>query len=153
MHKFGLIKKRIIYLALAFCLSNIANFTQANEVEQKAKQNIAEENKNTEYYTLVDPSIKPDKDEFYVKTIYKINGIPKALIARSNEQRTGEMFNFPSEYNIGDHLSDNLLIKDIVFKRGKKYIEVYKISNNKYYILKISYGNAKSRLILKNEQD
>lgn len=147
-HKYGLTK---IILALALILCTV-NFAQAEPSKDKSKTSADQatdlNNEKTEYYSLVDPSIKPDNDEFYVKTIYKIKGVPRALIARSNNKRSGEMFNFPSEYGIGDRLSEDLIIKDIVIKGGRKFIRVRKLSNEQNYILKISYGKAKSRLIL-----
>lgn len=146
MHKFGLIN-----LSILCCFLLNTSFSPAQSADNKKSTASSDEAKTpvkTEYYNLVDPSIKPDNDEFYVKTIYKIKGEPRALIARSNNKRSGQMFNFPSEYNVGDRLSDDLKITDIVIKGGRKFIRVKKLSTEQNYILKISYGKARSRLIL-----
>ncbi len=112
--------------------------TRFEQIEKKFRKH---------YYELVDANIKPDDDEFYVSSIYDINNkIPKALIKRSTNQRTGEVFSTSVEFGVGDLLADDLIIDEIVV-RPRKYIIVRRISTGAQYQLRVSYGLNKSRLI------
>ncbi len=103
------------------------------------------------YYELVDANIKPSEDEFYVNSIYDVsNKIPKALIKRSTNQRSGEVFSSSVEFGLGDLLADDLIIDEIVV-RPRKYIVVRRISTGEEYYLRVSYGLSKSRLIPKRD--
>ncbi len=116
--------------------------TRLEVVEQKFRKH---------YYELVDGNIKPAEDEFYVNSIYDVqNKIGKALVKRSTNQRSGEVFNASVEFGIGDLLSDDLVVDEIVV-RPRKYIVVRRISTGELYYLRVSYGLSKSRLIPKRD--
>ncbi len=115
------------------------------------KLEVVEQKFRKHYYELVDANIKPAEDEFYVNSIYDVNNkIPKALVKRSTNQRSGEVFNSSVEFGLGDLLADDLVIDEIVV-RPRKYIVVRRISTAEQYYLRVSYGLSKSRLIPKRD--
>lgn len=112
---------------------------------------VTEQKFRKHYYELVDSNIKPAEDEFYVNSIYDVqNKIPKALVKRSTNQRSGEVFNSSVEFGVDDLLSDDLVIDEIVV-RPRKYIVVRRVSTGELYYLRVSYGLSKSRLIPKRD--
>jgi hypothetical protein len=116
--------------------------TRVESIEKKFRKH---------YYELVDANIKPSEDEFYVNSIYDVsNKIPKALVKRSTNQRSGEVFNSSVEFGVGDLLADDLIIDEIVV-RPRKYIVVRRISTGEEFYLRVSYGLSKSRLIPKRD--
>lgn len=156
-------QKLFLLVSILAALSQSAAFAheekQANEnkkEEQNESTKKAEETKPETkkiYYTLVDKSVKPEESEFYVKSIYRTRKSKsdsstaiKALIARSNNTRSGVMFTLPIEYGIGDQLTENLKITKIELGVSR-HIEVYDPDKDLYYVLRLSYGKAKSRLI------
>lgn len=159
MHKYGSIKK-IIFLIAILSIFNCATAIDKTETkdtevkhseetdDQKSEETIGtiKEEIKPIYYTLVDKNLRPEETEYYLSSIYSVKGQPKALISRSNNTRAGEMFTFAVEYGMGDELSEDLVIKNIVLGR-RKHIIVYQKSTQQYYMLKMSYGQATSRLV------
>lgn len=135
MSKFGLIRNFLSLLCLlTVCLIGNKSFSEEPVAEEKPK-----------YYNLVDSNLQPGENEFYLSSVFSINGQPKALISRSKDRRSSEIFMTLLEYGIGDQLTDELVIKDI--DTGiRKEVLVYKPSTDEYFSLKISYGEAKSLL-------
>lgn len=143
---------------LILCLITFLSLPALAAEKESANTKTEKENKKSKkakakvlYYTLVDASVKPEETEFYVKSIFQARGKVKASIARSNNTRSGNMYTLPLAYGIGDKLTDSLVISNIVVSGGR-YIEVYKPSTDEYYVLRMSYGKAKSRLIPKNKK-
>ncbi len=162
-------KKSALLLISFLIVFNASTFAFAEEIKEEAAQKleekqveekkaseekIEEETTNTKpvYYTLVDKSIMPEETEFYVKSIFRSQGTVKAAIARSNSLRAGDMFIIPVAYNKGDKLTERLIIKDIKLGFGR-HIEIQDSITGREYILRMSYGNAKSRLIPKKIQE
>ncbi len=102
------------------------------------------------YYELVQDNLKPEPDEFYVDSIFTIQGKPKASIARSQNKRAGELYDSYVTYGIGDYIAEGLKIHDIDIRL--KEVVVVKEATQEYYVLTISYGTATSRLIKINYQ-
>ncbi|MDD9898497.1 MAG: hypothetical protein OXU45_05795, partial [Candidatus Melainabacteria bacterium] len=55
------------------------------------------------YYELVHENIKPDADEFYVNSIFTIQGRAKVNIARSKNKRAGPLYKNYVSYGVGDY--------------------------------------------------
>ena len=108
---------------------------------------IIQKDKQLTLYELVNDSLRPEADEFYLSTIYGSSKDPRALIKRSNDIRAGELFTGTVEYKIGDKISENYEIFDIDFRQRE--VIVRNIITNEYYALKLSYGTATSKLIKK----
>jgi len=102
---------------------------------------------NSDFYELVHENLKPDYDEFYVSSIFTIKGKPRALIKKSINKRSSDLYINNSEYGIGDYLGPGFRIKDINF--SKKEVLVMEESTGELYTLNVTYGNAKSRLTRK----
>jgi hypothetical protein len=102
---------------------------------------------NSDFYELVHENLKPDYDEFYVSSIFTIKGKPRALIKKSINKRSSDLYINNSEYGIGDYLGPGFRIKDINF--SKKEVLVIEESTGELYTLNVTYGNAKSRLTRK----
>ncbi len=115
--------------------------------EAQETQNLQQKDKPLTVYELVNDSLRPEADEFYLSTIYGSSKDPRALIKRSNDIRAGELFTGTVEYKIGDKISDNYEIFDIDFRQRE--VIVRNIITNEYYALKLSYGTATSKLIKK----
>lgn len=96
------------------------------------------------YYELVQDNLKPDPDEFYVNSIFDIQGKPKASIARSQNKRAGDLYDSYVTYGIGDYIAADLKI-EYIDPRLKEII-VVRESSKQYYVLTMSYGTATSRL-------
>ncbi len=96
-------------------------------------------------YELVHENLRPDSDEFYVNSIVQIKDKAKATIARSQNQRAGELYQTYVSYGVGDYIGPDLLIKAIDTKR--KEVIVYDEKKQDYYGLLLSYGRATSRLV------
>ncbi len=96
------------------------------------------------YYELVQDNLKPDPDEFYVNSIFTIQGKPKASIARSQNKRAGDLYDSYVTCGVGDYIADGLKI-EYIDPRLKEIIVVRDITNE-YYVLTMSYGTATSRL-------
>lgn len=112
---------------------------------------IIEKKYRKQYYELVDKNVKPAEDEYYVNSIYEVaNGVPKALIKRSTNQRAGEIYSNAVEYGVNDKLNEDLLITDIVL-RPRKYVQVRNLINGEEYYLRVSYGITSSHLIPKRD--
>ncbi len=97
------------------------------------------------YYELVQDNLKPDPDEFYVNSIFDIQGKPKASIARSQNKRAGDLYDSYVTCGIGDYIADGLRI-DYIDPRLKEII-VVRDATQEYYVLTMSYGTATSRLV------
>ena len=95
------------------------------------------------YYELVQDNLKPDPDEFYVNSIFDIQGKPKT-IARSQNKRAGDLYDSYVTCGIGDYIADGLRI-EYIDPRLKEII-VVRDATKEYYVLTMSYGTATSRL-------
>lgn len=99
------------------------------------------------YYELIHEMLRPDANEFYLSTIYGTAENPRALIKRSQNLRAGELYNGNVEYGVGEKIADDLVIVEINFDTREVVVQDTKTKD--YYGLKLSYGNAVSRLVKK----
>ncbi len=106
-----------------------------------------EQEKDVVLYQLVSENVRPEPDEFYLSTIYGTSNNPRALIKRSNNIRSGDLFTGTVEYTIGDKISEEYMIHDIDFRLRE--VIVKHVERKEYYALKLTYGLAKSKLIRK----
>jgi hypothetical protein len=134
----------VVLLGLVSSLYAKKDSSETDEATAESQDDAVLE-ENTKYYTLIEKNLQPDKDEFYLNTIYKIKGKPKALISRSLNLRSSDLFHTFVEYGVGDSISEDFVIDDIDFFR--KEVLVKQISTGKKYSLKLSYGDARSVLI------
>ena len=138
----------LIFFSGNFVLAEEIKSTEEGVLEDKTEKiETAVIESKPVYYTLIDNNLKPDEDEFYVSSIYRARGKNKTKIARSKNSRSGDMFTFPQEYAVGDKLTDHLVIKNIIFDTGR-YLEVEDTRTKKLYLLRLSHGLAKSKLVL-----
>lgn len=100
------------------------------------------------YYELIHENLRPDTNEFYLSTIYGTTEHPRALIKRSQNLRAGDLYNGNVEYGIGDNIADDLTIVEINFRQREVVVQDTK--TKEYYGLKLSYGQAVSRLVKKS---
>lgn len=168
--------RKIILALIIFNLTTVSFVAKAHDPEaeeQEIIESVEEVDKKKfdklpEFYVLADRSIMPKEDEFYVKSLYRARsnrrakigirsnvgkrlkkgnkGAAKALIARSNNLRSGNLFNFPIEYSVGDKLTARLTITDIKLN-GKRHVIVKDNKTDEKYLLRVSYGKAISRLV------
>lgn len=108
---------------------------------------LDKKDKPIKLFELVNDNLRPEPDEFYLSTIYGSNKDPRALIKRSNNVRSGELFTGTVEYKIGDKISADYKIHDIDFKQRE--VIVKHLYSDEYFALKLSYGSAISKLIKK----
>jgi hypothetical protein len=118
-----------------------------SEVNGEIKTSENQKENRTVFYELIHENLRPDANEFYLSTIYGTSKNPRALIKRSQNQRAGELYNGNVEYGIGDKIADDLEIVEINFKHRE--VIVQDLKTKEYYGLKLSYGQAVSRLIKK----
>lgn len=98
-------------------------------------------------YELVQDNLKPEPDEFYLTMLFGTNEQPKALIKRSTNSRASDVYYEGVAYGIGDKIAEDLVVEAIDLK--SKEVIVKKISTNEYYSIRLSYGDAVSRLMKK----
>ena len=97
-------------------------------------------------HPLVNERNQPDEDEFYVDSLYSVNDKAVARISRAKDARkSDELFVGSIAYLVGDNLTDDLVIKKI--EPGDSRVTILKVSENKYYSIKMTYGASKSRLV------
>ncbi len=143
----------MVVVFVLLCLSVISPVF-AEEIEKKPAQEetvqVLKEKvaPKAVFYELVSDNIKPESDEFYVSSIFKIKNIPRALIKRSTNKRAGDLYVHFNEYGIGDEIGADYKIADIDTIR-KEIIIQHTSEKNKFYGLTVSYGKAKSKLVLK----
>ncbi len=125
----------IVILILSFLFSSLV----------QAEENIPSLNEEPIYYELVQDNLKPAQDEFYVNSIYLVKDKAKALIARSTNQRAGDLYQNYVSYGIGDALGHHFIIHDIDIKF--KEVIVKDDRTDEYYSLALNYGKATSRLV------
>jgi hypothetical protein len=97
------------------------------------------------FYELVSENIRPDQDEFYVVSIFGTNTNARALIKRSTNTRASELYTEAVSYGIGDEIAEDLFIESISFPMRE--LTVKRESTGEIFGLKLSYGDAVSRLI------
>ncbi len=151
------LSKSIFYLALAFtsCFSKVSAEVPFPYAPGGALVDIdtfeEEEKKPIALYELIDENFRPEADEFYLSTIYGPSDDPRALIKRSNNMRSGDLYTGAVEYKIGDKISDEYKIYAIDFRNRE--VIVQNIDSHEFFALKLSYGSAKSKLIKKYDYE
>lgn len=141
----------VLFTLLCLLITNpsIAAEEKQDNLKTEPEQTLKKKEKpKAVFYELVNDNIKPDSDEFYVSSIYKIQDTPRALIKRSTNKRAGDLYVHFNEYGIGDSIGTDYKIADIDTKR-KEIIVEHTTEENKFYGLTVSYGKAKSRLVPK----
>ena len=144
-------KIKLTFILMMFCLTVKAKVVfpydkgGSLDPEKYTKQGDLLETAPLKLYELAQDHVKPDYNEFYLSTIFGNSKNPRALIKRSNNIRAGNLFSEAVEYKIGDPLNETFKIVDIDFK--KREVIVKDIHTKEYFSLKLSYGDATSRLI------
>jgi hypothetical protein len=118
-----------------------------SEVDGEIRTSESQKERKTIFHELIHENLRPDANEFYLSTIYGTSKNPRALIKRSQNLRAGELYNGNVEYGIGDKIASDLEIVEINFRHRE--VIVQDLKTKEYYGLKLSYGQAVSRLIKK----
>lgn len=96
------------------------------------------------YYELVQERFMPEDDEYYLDGVFSSRGEAFVRISRAKGPRANELHQHGTTYKSGDYLQEGLLITEVNVK--KRSIIVFDEFEKCFYQLKMSYGNAVSRL-------
>ena len=134
-------------ILILVCLNSMILATNANDdifVPQGKAPKLTGDGQKV-FYELVSENIRPDQDEFYVVSIFGTNTNARALIKRSTNTRASELYTEAISYGIGDKITEDLVIESINFPMRE--LTVKRESTGEIFGLKLSYGDAVSRLI------
>lgn len=96
------------------------------------------------YYELVQERFKPEEDEYYLDGVFSSRGEAFVRISRAKGPRASELHQYGATYKAGDYISEGLLIDSINVR--KRSVLIFDEFEKRFYQLKMSYGNAVSRL-------
>ncbi|MCH2227776.1 MAG: hypothetical protein MK033_08375 [Candidatus Caenarcaniphilales bacterium] len=96
------------------------------------------------YYELVQERFKPEQDEYYLDSVFSSGGVVFARISRARGARADELHKYAASYKVGDYIDPEYRIHEINIR--KRTVIIFDEFDKKYYQLKMSYGNAVSRL-------
>lgn len=96
------------------------------------------------YYELVQERFKPEEDEYYLDGVFSTRGEAFVRISRAKGPRANELHQYGATYKVGDYIREGLLIK--VINVRKRSVVIFDEFEERFYQLKMSYGNAVSRL-------
>ncbi|NQY79321.1 MAG: hypothetical protein HRT47_03305 [Candidatus Caenarcaniphilales bacterium] len=142
---------RLFFLALFLLLATyISSFQEGLHAADSTL--IAEEDSEFEvdpqsqpiYYELVQERFKPEDGEYYLDGVFSSRGEAFVRISRAKGPRANELHKYAATYRSGDYIDEGLFVSEINIR--KRSVIVFDEFEKRYYQLKMSYGNAVSRL-------